>query len=74
MASSNSQCKAVAAAMDKSRLSYEQIAREIGGNTTKEHVEGIVKGTTKPTAGEFQALARALKITTPLPNDSAHTA
>ncbi|KAF8628302.1 hypothetical protein AX17_006005 [Amanita inopinata Kibby_2008] len=66
------QCAAVAAAKDRSGLSYSQIASKIG--STEQHVIDICTGTQRPSAAEFQALAVALGITTPLPHNSAHTA
>ncbi|TFK67206.1 hypothetical protein BDN72DRAFT_843377 [Pluteus cervinus] len=59
------QCSAVAAAKARSGLSYAQIAEKVG--TTEQHVVDICTGTTKPTAQEYSALAKALNITEELP-------
>ncbi|PFH48816.1 hypothetical protein AMATHDRAFT_64577 [Amanita thiersii Skay4041] len=69
---SDPMCKAVAAAKARTGLSYADIAGKVG--SSEQHVIDICTGSKKPTQAEFDALARALGITTPLPHDSAHTA
>ncbi|KAK2467635.1 hypothetical protein APHAL10511_000490 [Amanita phalloides] len=68
----NPLCAALAAAKEKSGLSYKAIADKIG--STEDHVIAICTGTKKPSQAEFQELAKALNITSPLPGDKAHTA
>ncbi|KAG6828632.1 hypothetical protein H0H92_007224 [Tricholoma furcatifolium] len=62
-------------------LSYAAIADKIG--ESEQHVIDICTGSQRPSAAEFNALAKALNITTPwppsfvanqLPHDGAHTA
>ncbi|KAF9269795.1 hypothetical protein L218DRAFT_953420 [Marasmius fiardii PR-910] len=65
------QCAAVNAAKEKTGLSYAAIAQKIGG--TEQRVIDICTGNQKPTQAEFDALARALNITAPLPHDTAHS-
>ncbi|KAJ7118901.1 hypothetical protein C8R44DRAFT_624990 [Mycena epipterygia] len=66
----NPQCTALAAAKDRSGLSYGDIAGKIG--KTEQHVIDICTGAQKPTTDEFNALARALGIQSAPPADSAH--
>ncbi|GJE92422.1 hypothetical protein PsYK624_085760 [Phanerochaete sordida] len=66
----NPQCAAVAAAKEKSGLSYADIAGKIG--QSEQHVIDVCTGKTTPTKDEFDALARALNITAPPPHDAAH--
>ncbi|KAF8066649.1 hypothetical protein FPV67DRAFT_1670140 [Lyophyllum atratum] len=66
------QCTALAAAKDKSGLSYAAIAQKIG--KTEQHVIDICTAKQKPTKDEFDALAKALGITANVPNDSSHVA
>ncbi|KAG6877941.1 hypothetical protein C0993_001798 [Termitomyces sp. T159_Od127] len=66
------QCTAVAAAKQKSGLSYAAIAAKIG--LTEQHVIDICTGSKRPTTTEFEALAKALGITSPLPSNNSHTA
>ncbi|KAG6873115.1 hypothetical protein C0995_002778 [Termitomyces sp. Mi166 len=70
------QCTAVAAAKQKSGtpigLSYAAIAAKIG--STEQHVIDICTSAKQPTAAEFEALAKALGITSPLPSNTSHTA
>ncbi|KAJ7221559.1 hypothetical protein GGX14DRAFT_337423, partial [Mycena pura] len=54
------QCKALAAAKNKSGLSYGQIAQRIG--STEQRVIDICTGVESPTTAEFNALAQALGI------------
>ncbi|KAI0659176.1 hypothetical protein C8Q70DRAFT_1054453 [Cubamyces menziesii] len=67
----NPQCAALAAAMNKQGLSYAQVAQRIG--KSEQHVIDICTGASTPTADEFNALARALGITSPPPHDAAHS-
>jgi len=66
----NPQCAALAAAKDKSRMSYADIAGKIG--KSEQHVIDICTGTQRPTADEFNALAKALGIQSQAPATSAH--
>ncbi|KAF5374166.1 hypothetical protein D9615_008903 [Tricholomella constricta] len=66
------QCTALAAAKEKSGLSYADIASKIG--QSEQHVIDICTGKVKPTAAEFDALAKALNISGGVPKDSAHVA
>ncbi|KIY72286.1 hypothetical protein CYLTODRAFT_55878 [Cylindrobasidium torrendii FP15055 ss-10] len=66
----NPQCAALAAAKEKSGLSYAQIATKIGD--TEDRVIAICTGSQKPTSSEFNNLAKALGITSEAPHDSAH--
>ncbi|KAJ7144912.1 hypothetical protein C8R43DRAFT_1130335 [Mycena crocata] len=65
------QCSALAAAKDRSGLSYGDIAAKIG--KSEQHVIDICTGAQKPTTEEFNALARALGIQSQAPAISAHT-
>ncbi|RDB26182.1 hypothetical protein Hypma_006097 [Hypsizygus marmoreus] len=66
------QCTALAAAKDKSGLSYADIGAKIG--KSEQHVIDICTGKAKPTTSEFDALAKALNIKSSVPHDGAHTA
>ncbi|KII85526.1 hypothetical protein PLICRDRAFT_44839 [Plicaturopsis crispa FD-325 SS-3] len=66
----NPQCSALAAAKEKKGYSYSQIAAKIG--KSEQHVIDVCTGAARPTPDEFNALARALDITAPVPHDSAH--
>jgi len=66
----NPQCTALAAAKDRSKMSYGDIAAKIG--QTEQHVVDICTGVQKPTNQEFDALARALGISN-APAIPAHT-
>ncbi|KAJ7253365.1 hypothetical protein B0H12DRAFT_1116867 [Mycena haematopus] len=67
----NPQCAALAAAKQKKGMSYAAIATEIG--TSEQHVIDICTGTQKPTTAEFNALAKALGISSSqAPANSAH--
>ncbi|KAJ7460863.1 hypothetical protein B0H11DRAFT_2227892 [Mycena galericulata] len=66
----NPQCSALAAAKDRSGLSYGDIAAKIG--KSEQHVVDICTGAQKPTTEEFNALARALGIQSSAPAISAH--
>ncbi|KAJ7184454.1 hypothetical protein C8R46DRAFT_1208650 [Mycena filopes] len=67
----NPQCSALAAAKDRSGMSYGDIAAKIG--KTEQHVIDICTGTQRPTTDEFNALAKALGIQSQAPAISAHT-
>ncbi|KAI0323755.1 hypothetical protein GY45DRAFT_1376092 [Cubamyces sp. BRFM 1775] len=67
----NPQCAALAAAMQKQGLSYAQVAQKIG--KSEQHVIDICTGAATPTTDEFNALARALGITSAPPHDAAHS-
>ncbi|GLB40940.1 putative helix-turn-helix XRE-family like proteins [Lyophyllum shimeji] len=66
------QCTALAAAKEKSGLSYADIAQKI--NKSEQHVIDICTGKQKPNKDEFDALAKALNITAPVPRDNSHIA
>ncbi|KAI0746753.1 hypothetical protein C8Q80DRAFT_1271596 [Daedaleopsis nitida] len=66
----NPQCAALAAAKDKKGLSYTEIAQKIG--KPEQHVVDVCTGKVTATTDEFNALARALDITSPPPHDAAH--
>jgi len=68
----NPQCTALAAAKDRSGLSYGDIAAKI--NKSEQHVIDICTGTQRPTTEEFDALAKALGIHSAVPANSAHAA
>ncbi|KAH8695413.1 hypothetical protein BGW36DRAFT_382653 [Talaromyces proteolyticus] len=63
--SSQPQCPAVKAAMDRSGYSFGNIAEKMG--TSENHIKKICTGTEDPTAAEFSLLAGVLDITEPLP-------
>ncbi|KAJ7651868.1 hypothetical protein B0H17DRAFT_1215124 [Mycena rosella] len=54
------QCTALAAAKNKSGMSYGDIASRIG--KSEQEVINICTGAQKPTTDEFNALAKALNI------------
>ncbi|KAJ7491122.1 hypothetical protein FB451DRAFT_1389857 [Mycena latifolia] len=66
----NPQCSALAAAKNKSGMSYGDIASRIG--RSEQEVINICTGAQKPTAAEFNALATALGIQSSAPAISAH--
>ncbi|TFK36280.1 hypothetical protein BDQ12DRAFT_687142 [Crucibulum laeve] len=67
----NPQCSALAAAKEKSGLSYAAIAQKIG--KSEQHVIDICTGQQAPTTDEFNNLAKALGISAgTAPHDSAH--
>ncbi|KZS89153.1 hypothetical protein SISNIDRAFT_459151 [Sistotremastrum niveocremeum HHB9708] len=66
----NPQCVALAAAKERSGLSYAQIAAKIG--QPEQHVIDVCTGKVTPTKQEFDALAKALDIKDAPPHDSAH--
>ncbi|KAJ4474298.1 hypothetical protein J3R30DRAFT_3707091 [Lentinula aciculospora] len=59
------QCAALNAAKTRTGMSYSQIAAKI--NKPEQHVIDVCTGTVKPTAAEFNALARVLGITDAAP-------
>ncbi|KAA1472673.1 hypothetical protein DENSPDRAFT_881438 [Dentipellis sp. KUC8613] len=65
------QCTALAAAINRTGVSYGQLAGQLG--TTEQHVIDIVTGKTPATTAEFNSLARALGITDVPPHTGAHT-
>ncbi|KAL4263375.1 MBF1 family protein [Pleurotus pulmonarius] len=66
----NPQCAALAAAKEKTGLSYGQIASQL--NKPEQHVIDVCTGKVPPTSAEFDALARVLDIKAPAPHDAAH--
>jgi len=66
----NPQCSALSAAKDRSKMSYADIANKIG--KSEQHVIDICTGSQRPTADEFNALARVLGIQSEAPAISAH--
>lgn len=66
----NPQCAALAAAKDRSGLSYLQIAQRTG--TTEQRIIDICTGATVPTQAEFQGITVALGIQHQAPNVAAH--
>ncbi|KAF9456310.1 hypothetical protein BDZ94DRAFT_1315270 [Collybia nuda] len=70
MAPQDPLCSAVASAKEKSGLSYAQIAQRIGNS--EQHVIDVCTGKTRPTTAEFDALAKALGITSGVPATTAH--
>ncbi|KAK7035905.1 hypothetical protein R3P38DRAFT_3183716 [Favolaschia claudopus] len=66
----NPQCAALAAAKDRTGMSYAQIAGKLG--KTEQHVIDICTGSSRPTTDEFNALAKVLGIQDSPPHDSAH--
>ncbi|KAH6909894.1 hypothetical protein BKA70DRAFT_1561531 [Coprinopsis sp. MPI-PUGE-AT-0042] len=65
------QCSALAAAKNKSGLSYADIASKIG--STEARVTEICTSSQKPSTEEFEALARALNLTIPPAHEAAVT-
>jgi len=66
----NPKCSTVASAMQKSNLSYADIALKIG--KTEKHVSDICTHKVDPTKEEFDALATALGITSTSPSSQHH--
>ncbi|KAF9447370.1 hypothetical protein P691DRAFT_760855 [Macrolepiota fuliginosa MF-IS2] len=62
-------CTAVATALQKSGLSYAELATKIG--STEQRVIDICTGGDKPTDIEFHSLAQALNISE-VPHTGAH--
>jgi len=63
-------CAALAAAKQRTGLSYSAIATSIG--STEARVTDICTGKSTATTAEFTALARVLGITSAPPRDKAH--
>jgi len=66
----NPQCAALAAAKERTGLSYSQIAGKI--QSTEQRIIDICTGTVVPTQAEFQAITEVLGIQDAAPNDGAH--
>jgi len=64
------QCAALAAAKQRTGLSYGQIAERV--NSTEQRIIDICTGTSVPTQAEFQAITRTLGIQDKAPSDAAH--
>ncbi|KAF9793287.1 hypothetical protein BJ322DRAFT_1103699 [Thelephora terrestris] len=66
----NPQCAALAAAKNKSGLSYTQIAQKVG--CPEQRIIDICAGNVVATQAEFQAITVALGIQDRAPNVDAH--
>jgi len=67
---SNHECAALAAAKQRTGLSYGQIAERV--NSTEQRITGICTGKIVPTQVEFDAITVALGIQDKAPRDAAH--
>ncbi|KAF8483571.1 hypothetical protein DFH94DRAFT_843192 [Russula ochroleuca] len=63
MSSSEIQCTALKSAIERQKVSYKQIAKNVG--TTESRIIDIVSGRERPTQQEFNRLATALGIANP---------
>jgi len=66
----NPQCAALAAAKERTGLSYSQIAQRVG--SSEQRIIDICTGVAAPTEAEFQAITVALGIQDKAPNNKAH--
>lgn len=64
------QCAALAAAKERTGLSYSEIATK--ANTTEQRIIDICTCQVTPTQPEFQAIAAILGITDKVPKDDSH--
>ncbi|QRV80252.1 DNA-binding protein helix turn-helix [Ceratobasidium sp. AG-Ba] len=68
--SDETNCAALAAAMEKKGWNHNQVAQAIG--KPESYVADVFHGKTKPTTEEFNNITKVLGITAEPPHDGAH--